>query len=281
LTSCMFVSDLHGRMGRLDKLLGAIKEGTPKAVFIGGDILPNRGPIEPADFLENCFFKGLAGLRSGMGDRYPRVFAILGNEDGRWGEAAMEEASQRGILSYIHMRKADWGRWSVYGYSYVPPTPFLLKDWERYDVSRQVVPGSTSPERGKRTVKVPSEEVRRATIREDLETLAGEADLSNAVFLFHTPPYDTVLDRAALDGVTVDHVRVDVHVGSVALRRFIEARQPLMTLHGHIHESARLTGSWRARIGRTIAVSASHDGPELALVRFDLEDLRSISREIL
>lgn len=37
---------------------------------------------------------------------------------------------------------------------------------------------------------------------------------------------------------------MDVHVGSIALRRFIEARQPLLTLHGHVHESARLTGSW-------------------------------------
>jgi len=34
-------------------------------------------------------------------------------------------------------------------------------------------------------------------------------------------------------------------VGSIAVRRFIEERQPLLTLHGHIHESARLTGDWR------------------------------------
>jgi len=30
----------------------------------------------------------------------------------------------------------------------VPPTPFLLKDWEKYDVSAYVDPGCVSPEEG-------------------------------------------------------------------------------------------------------------------------------------
>jgi Icc-related predicted phosphoesterase len=81
--------------------------------------------------------------------------------------------------------------------------------------------------------------------------------------------------------MTVEHVPLNVHVGSIAVRRFIEERQPLVTLHGHVHESARLTGSWRDRIGRTHLFSAAHDGPELALVRFDLEDPASATRELL
>jgi Icc-related predicted phosphoesterase len=98
--------------------------------------------------------------------------------------------------------------------------------------------------------------------------------------LFHSPPYQTKLDRAALDGKMVDHVPVDVHVGSIAIRRLIEARQPLVTLHGHIHESAELTGSWKDRIGRTHIFSAAHAGPELALVRFDTDDLEQATREL-
>jgi Icc-related predicted phosphoesterase len=69
-------------------------------------------------------------------------------------------------------------------------------------------------------------------------------------------------------------------VGSIAVRRFIEDRQPYLTLHGHIHESTRLTGSWRDRMGRTHMFSAAHDGPELALVRFDLDDLEGAEREL-
>ena len=56
--------------------------------------------------------------------------------------------------------------------------------------------------------------------------------LSRAVFLFHTPPYNTGLDRAALDGKKVNYVDLDVHVGSIAVRRFIESKQPLLTCTG-------------------------------------------------
>jgi Icc-related predicted phosphoesterase len=79
----------------------------------------------------------------------------------------------------------------------------------------------------------------------------------------------------------VDHVPLDVHVGSIAIKRFIEERQPLLSLHGHIHEAPRLTGAWRERVGRTHCFTAAHDGPELALVRFDLDDLESATRELL
>ena len=74
---------------------------------------------------------------------------------------------------------------------------------------------------------------------------------------------------------------LDVHVGSIAIRRFVEARQPLVTLHGHVHESARLTGAWRDRIGGTVCLSAAHDGDELALVRVDLEAPEAATRELL
>jgi Icc-related predicted phosphoesterase len=74
---------------------------------------------------------------------------------------------------------------------------------------------------------------------------------------------------------------LDVHVGSIAVRRFVEERQPLLTLHGHVHESARLTGTWQDQIGRTHLFSAAHDGPELSLVRFDLEHPAGASRTLI
>jgi uncharacterized protein len=48
-----------------------------------------------------------------------------------------------------------------------------------------------------------------------------------------------------------------------------------------MHEAARLTGEWRTRIGRTHAFNAAHDGPELALVRFDPGALGEASRSLL
>jgi Icc-related predicted phosphoesterase len=193
----------------------------------------------------------------------------------------MKDAERQGLWEYMHMRKTTWGNHSVFGYAYVPPTPFRLKDWERYDVSRFVDPGCVSPEDGWHSTTIDKREVRFATIQKDLDALAGEESLERSVMLFHSPPYKTKLDRAGLDGRSVDQVPVDVHVGSIAIRRFIEKRQPLLTLHGHVHESARITGSWKDRIGPTYVLSAVHDGRELALVRFDPDRPEAATRELI
>jgi uncharacterized protein len=284
---CFFASDLHGRTDRYDKLLAAVAAERPAAVFLGGDLLPSGLGLAEAtdpdhqDFINGFLAPAFARLQASLGPAYPAVFAILGNDDPRWEEAAMLEVDSRGLWRYTHGQCIEWAGFCVFGYSYVPPTPFRLKDWERYDVSRFVDPGCSSPEEGWRTVPADASEVRYGTIRDDLQALAGDRDLGRAIMLFHSPPYKTGLDRAALDGRAVDFVPLDVHVGSIAVQRFIEARQPLVTLHGHVHESARLTGEWHVRLGETHAFSAAHDGPELALVRFDPADLNAATRELL
>lgn len=276
---CFFVSDLHGSHGRYERLAAAISRERPAAVFLGGDLLPHA--MSAPGFLVEYVIPRFERLRAELGPAYPRVFLIFGNDDPRAEEAAAEEAAGRGLWGYAHYRRTPWDGLTVVGYAYVPPTPFRLKDWERYDVSHYVEPGCSDPAEGWHTAPVPEHERRHATIQDDLEHLTAGVDMGHAILLIHTPPYHTALDRAALDGKSVDHAPLDVHVGSIAVRRFIETGQPLLTLHGHVHESARLTGSWRERIGRTHALSAAHDGPELALVRFDPNDPAGATRELL
>lgn len=284
---CFFVTDLHGRADRYEKLWRAIGIERPGAVFLGGDLLPlglaGLTALDPdhEDFVNDFLAPGFGRLRAELGEAYPSVFLILGNDDTRFEEAAFLDVAGRGLWSYAHNRALALPGFRVFGYAFVPPTPFLLKDWERYDVSRYVPPGGVSPEEGWRSVPVADNEARYSTILEDLAKLAGEDPLGDAIFLFHSPPHETVLDRAGLDGKMVDHVPLDLHVGSIAIRRFIERRQPLVTLHGHVHESARLTGSWRDRIGRTHLFGGAHDGDELALVRFDPDHLEAATRELI
>jgi len=312
---CFFASDLHGHVDRYRKLWERIRAERPAAVFLGGDLLPaafsavdvgaaadagdaaadagdaaaaagaaadvdDAAAAAEADFLGGFLVPGFRALRDDLQSNAPDVFLILGNDDPRAEEESVLEAMQAGVWQYVHDRRASIAGHDVYGYACVPPTPFLLKDWERYDVSRFVDPGCVSPEEGHRSVAVPENEVRYATIQQDLQSLVGDRSVAQAIFLFHSPPYGTNLDRAALDDRMVDHVPVDVHVGSIAIQRFIEQAQPLVTLHGHVHESARLTGQWSQRIGRTHCFSAAHDGPELALVRFDPDDLEHASRRL-
>jgi Icc-related predicted phosphoesterase len=287
MTPCFFASDLHGHKDRYLKLFQAIRAEKPRAVFLGGDLLPNpmfsmTSPDKSLDdFINGFLVTEFNTLQTLLGPRYPRVFTILGNDDGRFEEASILDAATRGVWEYVHGRSVNFDRFKVYGYAFIPPTPFLLKDWERYDVSRYVDPGCISPENGWRSIPVSEKEMKDSTIKKDLELLTNDDTLENAVILFHSPPYNTKLDRAALDGRMIDYVPLDVHVGSIAIQRFIEARQPLLTLHGHVHESARLTGAWRGRIHRSHLFSAAHDGPELALVRMDLDRLSGATRELI
>lgn len=64
------------------------------------------------------------------------------------------------------------------------------------------------------------------------------------VFNFHCPPYDTGLDTAMkLDDdfrpVMARGNPLEIPVGSTAVREAIEAYEPVVGLHGHIHESAK------------------------------------------
>jgi uncharacterized protein len=287
VTRCLFVSDLHGRLTRYRALLTRIERDAPDAVFLGGDLLPagvhafTHQPDLAGSFVTDFLAPEFTLLREKLGENFPRVFLVLGNDDPRSAVEEVEIGERTGLWEHMHNRTASLHGRGIYGYACVPPTPFTLKDWERYDVSRHVDPGCVSPEEGVRTVPADRSSIRWATIARDLDALFREARVDGAVVLFHAPPYRTSLDRAALDGRSVDGVPLDPHVGSIAIRRFIETKQPLLTLHGHVHESPRLTGSWSDRIGNTTMLSAAHDGPELALLSFDLDRPGAVRRELI
>jgi uncharacterized protein len=91
------------------------------------------------------------------------------------------------------------------------------------------------------------------------ELFAGVADPHRSVFNAHVPPYDSGLDSAPmLDAqLTVEQAGGQVKlgpVGSTAVRAAIERYQPLVSLHGHVHESAGFR-----RIGSTLAVNPGSD----------------------
>ncbi len=281
-----FVSDLHGNAVKYEKLFSHIAAKKPRAVFFGGDLLPSgltykaSSKALPVPFVDGFLAPSLKALKDKMRDEYPDIYIILGNDDPGSEEASFVRYDLEGLWHYMHMKKMPLDDFTVYGYAMVPPTPFLLKDWEQYDVSRYVDPGCVHPGEGYRTVK-PKGDIEFSTIKQDLAVLSGEDDLSKAIFLFHSPPYKTALDRAGLDGVMVDHVPVDVHVGSIAIKEFVQSRKPMLTLHGHIHESSKITGSWKEQIGDTMAYTAAYDGPGLALVQFTSKCLKSAERFIL
>ena len=279
---CIFISDLHGKIKRINTLFKIIKEEKPEAVFIGGDILPNEFSIKESieDFLNEKFFLKIKKIKQSIGNNI-RFFVILGNDDPRIYEQLFIKADKENIIYYINEKTVGFDKFFVTGYSYIPPTPFQLKDWEKYDISRFNDVGVVSPEEGQRTIPVTQDQMRYSTISDDLKKISKNRPVEKTIYLFHSPPYKTNLDRADLDDRYVDHAPFDVHVGSIAIRRFIEKKQPFLTLHGHIHESVRLTGKWVEKIGNTYSFSAAHDGDELAIVKFNTEKLEEAVRLVV
>lgn len=282
-----FVSDLHGKESRYEKLFSAILSEKPGLVLIGGDILPSGmlknilQNTEYFDFIMSYIKPGLEEIKKNLKDDYPFIGVILGNDDPRSEEQSLIELEKEALLHYIHFKNIQYNDFILCGYSYVPPTPFRLKDWERYDVSRYVDPGCSAPNEGLRTVDVSDYEAEYSTIMKDIALLTENLNLEKTIMLFHSPPYNSYLDRAALDGMKVEHVPLDVHVGSIAIQRFIEEKQPFITLHGHIHESSSITGHWMQNFGKTKSFSAAYNGDELALIKIDLENPENVVRILI
>ena len=280
---CYFVSDLHGKKELYEKLFQYILDSPPEILFVGGDILSHgylEGEKREKDFILGYLRDHLINLQNQLQDHYPKIYIILGNDDPRIHEKKLIDLDNEGLLFYSNQQVYNEQSYCIAGYSFVPPTPFGLKDWEKYDVSRYVDPGCSHPFEGMRTVN-PDYDPEYSNIKMDLEHLEDNLDLQKTIVLFHSPPYNTALDRAALDGHTIEHVPLDVHVGSIAIERFIKEKQPLVTLHGHIHEASSLTGKWAEKIGHTYSFNASYDKDKLSLVMFDTENLEKAQRLLL
>lgn len=101
-------------------------------------------------------------------------------------------------------------------------------------------------------------EMKDDAIAPALEKLLGGGDHARSIFNIHVPPADSALDTCPmLDWETdppsqiVKGGQVVLYgAGSAAVRQAIERHQPLLSLHGHIHESGGVV-----KLGRTTSVN--------------------------
>lgn len=97
-------------------------------------------------------------------------------------------------------------------------------------------------------------EVPETELAQKLEAMTPlVGDMGRAVFNFHCPPYGSNLDEAPEvdEDLNVKEAgRALIHVGSTAVREAIDKHQPLLSLHGHIHEAKGVS-----RLGKTLAIN--------------------------
>lgn len=252
MSTLILASDLHGNREAYDRLFTLEAD----AIVLGGDLLPyplKRGGdllALQADFVTNYLAQKFESRP---------CYWIPGNDD--W-EAALPLLNGRGVP--IHGRAVPFlDGLSIAGYGCVPITPFGMKDFDRTDVEGWEP--ANEPNRCLRSSPAGIESVslqtvkERGTIAADLARLGELSDPASTIYVFHSPPFATTLDRLR-GGITP--------IGSRAVRTFIDRRQPPLTLHGHVHESPGVE-----RLGRTVCVNPGDSMSRLQAVRIDLSDL--------
>lgn len=149
---------------------------------------------------------------------------MAGNDDDPFVDDVLDGAK---VVRHVDGKLCEFGPYTLLGFGYSNPTP-----WH-------------SPR-----------ELPEAEIEAKLRSMtAGIKNPHATVFNVHVPPHNSSLDlapklRADLSFATPGSQPHAVAVGSKAVRTIIEECQPLLSLHGHVHESKAAT-----TIGSTVCLN--------------------------
>lgn len=270
----IFASDLHVSRSHLPSLLETSKILNADCIIIGGDLVPRdqltlnlqEKIAYQREYLTDEFIPEIDRFRQKKPD--VTIYLDMGNDDFAANRDVLEHREGK-LFRLLHMAKHPLTYdVDVIGYMCVPPTPFFLKDWEKPDARDAPVTSDHVEISGVFTLKsIRFEDVDLSsddTIEKDMETLSGMVD-KPFIFISHSPPYGTDLDILS-DGVS--------HVGSRAIRQFIEhwtgKGSLIASFHGHIHESAEVSGKDRWMTGNVPCFNPGQVSNQLKHVIFEL-----------
>lgn len=275
----MFASDIHGSLTVFKKLLNAALMYKAQYVVIGGDI-SGKALVPIVDLGNGAYEAEGRVLRAGDLARYvgelkargeyyvvvsKKEYEELVNDRRRveeafnkalvemvaeWDSIALEKLKGTGLRVMVSLGNDD--------------PPFLAEVVKGAE-ALEYVEGSVVEVAGREmlsygftnptpwhTPREKSEDEIYADLRALVDKLARP---DQAIFNVHAPPYGTNLDNAPqltedLRPVIRGGEVVTFHAGSKSVRRIIEEAQPLLGLHGHIHESRGYD-----KIGRTLVLN--------------------------
>ena len=259
-----FTSDLHGVSDLYEQALALAAEQRPRALIVGGDLGPHAtgaaGVRRQRLFLEGFLVEFARRLREATPQT--RLMLLMGNDDWRANHDVLE-AQHGDLWDVLHERVIEHEGVRVAGLSWVPITPFQIKDWERWEDGEPEAPLRLDGMRSEGAAVQPfafDAAQRQPTIAGALAALVAAAPPAGCLCVLHSPAHGTACD------VTRD----GHHVGSRAIRAFIEQHQPKLVLSGHIHESPAVSRAWQDHIGATVCVNPGQfASPRLSGVWFD------------
>jgi Icc-related predicted phosphoesterase len=298
MTRLFFATDIHGSERAFMKFVNAGKFYKMDALVLGGDITgkmvvpiidkPDGSHI--ANYLGNDHqFQTEEDVVSFEGevrnagyyptrmaqDEYDRVkdndkladelfIRLMGETVENWLKIAADRLQPEGIKMYItggndddlsmnqFFEKSEWAE-------YVEDKVVFIDEQHEMISSAYVNPTPWD------TPREASEE----ELAEKIEAMVAQLEnVENSIWNFHAPPHDSGLDVApALDTsvyppapILRSGELVYVNVGSKAVREAIDKYQPLLGLHGHIHEAKGVR-----KIGRTMCMNPGSEYSEAIL----------------
>ena len=284
-TRIFFVSDLHGSDRCFRKFVNAAKFYKAQTLILGGDITGKvLVPIiqkNDGSFSVSLFGKETAVTRDSLGE-YQRKLRDAGQycfitTEARMAELSANKAKVEEIFSECMLSVLSG--WVALANERLRGTEVKCYispgNDDRFEIDRVLNgdgPTVVNPEN--RVVKVGEyemitlgyanptpwkspREVSEDELTQMIESLAGRLeDPTRSIFNLHVPPRGTEIDRAPAVDEEFRYVKQGlgavkmISAGSTAVRSSIEKHQPLVGLHGHIHESKGFV-----KIGRTLCLN--------------------------
>lgn len=273
----LYTCDLHGRKNLYEEMMAMVVSSGAEIILLGGDLFPTlipnplaliNGRAEFQDdlkcqfrFLEDYLiplFRSFQSCRPGI-----RIMYTPGNHD--WIPVVKRFEAMLPEAENIHSRVVTMNGIDVFGYACVTDSTFWVKDYARRDRKGDpYVPSKFAiVSDSDRLVSSPDGNyaMDEKSMEEELADIPVH-DPGRTICIFHCPPHDTGLDT----------LHNGKPIGSRSIRALLEKEQPLLSLHGHIHEAPYMSGMYQTRIGKTIAANPGHGPNSLHALVFDTDD---------
>lgn len=281
-----FTTDVHGSTVCFKKFLNAAKFYSADVAIIGGDITGKLivPIIEQPDGTYSCKHQGTAynltakdeveKLRMRIEDQgyYPYITSKSEIEDFNKEKSKVDELFTKLIIQRVEewVKLADERLKDQKFACYVQPgnddryeiDPLLAKSQRIINPEGKVIRLDENHEMistGHANITpwdCPRDE-KEERLTEIIDTMASQVtNMKNCIFNFHCPPFGTHLDQGPkLDETLTPTLEGGgglklIPVGAVAVRSAIDKYQPLLGLHGHIHESRA-----SEKLGRTLILN--------------------------
>lgn len=262
-------SDIHQASSKWKDLVKICQNTQFDIIAIAGDLFPKDTSITG----QATFLPKIIKYANKIKETGAKLVLMLGNDDNQRIVPMMENADKDGLLYFVSDRVIEIDGQEFVGMPYVPDYPFGYKFWCRGETNDNLGispvqycdPLLINEDNKMITIQDYSAYLReKKKIWDVLTDLKDKVkNMSKSIWLIHAPPANLNLDVCASGH----------RVGSQAVLKFIKENQPLLSIHGHIHESPNYNGYvWFNRVDKTICVQSGQMDYSVYYSTIDIQD---------